>query len=150
MPATKDIRSKLRERLRLPEQDVERIAQIVERYDLRVTIRNFDDYGLLLKDAKKKTVRILNGDLREYNIHLPDPHADVVIVYTDGLLAGWTDYESLEDLTDRCIINLKSLNPMPQEFVFKQGCEHMSVHGGWTDGEVWHCLECGKQLIFNE
>ena len=147
---TKNIREKLRERLRAPEQAVEQIAHIIEKYDINVTIRNFDDYGIFFRAADKKNVRVVTGNMRDTTIHIPNPHSDIVIIYVDGLLAGWIDYEKLDDLQDRMSVDLKSLNPMPDVFLFRQGCEHMSVHGGIYTGDSWTCLGCNQRLVFNE
>lgn len=148
--ATKTIREKLRERLRASESNIEQLANIIEKYELKITIRNFDDHGLVLKDRKGKTVRILEGQLRETSIHTGYPHTDIAIIYVEGLLAGWIESSKMSDLSDRMSVDLKSLNVMPEEFVFKQGCDHMSVHGGITDGLGWDCLGCNQRLVFNE
>lgn len=140
-------------RQRLPNQtddEFKQIVNIIQRYDLKLNIKNFDQYGLRLIDTSKRVVRVCNGDLRQGKVHVQNPHADIAIVFADGLLAGWTSEDKLEDIVDRMLIDVKALNPMPDTFNFRQPCAHMSVHGGFYDGEFWQCAGCGQKLIFND
>ena len=90
------------------------------------------------------------GQLRDRSVHIKHPYSDIVIVYSDGLLAGWTTRDKLDDLEDRVSIDIKSLNPMPDSFSFKQTCAHLSEHGGFYDGEFWECAGCQQRLVFND
>ena len=145
-----EIKQKLAKRLKnATEADIDLIVNIINKYDLDVSVRNFDNHGLFFLDGSS-TVRVMNGQLRDRSVHIKHPYSDIVIVYSDGLLAGWTTRDKLDDLEDRVSIDIKSLNPMPDSFSFKQTCAHLSEHGGFYDGEFWECAGCQQRLVFND
>lgn len=145
------LEEKLRTRLpNLEEKNIKQILLVLKNYDLKLNVKNFDEHGLRLIDEAKRVVRVCDGDLRNGVVHIKDPHADIAIVFADGMLSGWVDKDKLQDITDRMLVDVKSLNPMPESFNFRQPCAHMSVHGGFYDGEFWQCAGCGQKLIFND
>lgn len=142
---------RLKERLsNRTETEIQEIINVIERYNLKFTIRNFDKHGVLFTDEQGRTVRISSGVLRNGFIHIPDPQSDIVIVYADGLLSGWIEYEKMDDLRDRMSIDVKTLHRMPERFVFNQQCPHLDVHGGFYEGDFWECAGCGERLVFND
>lgn len=146
-----DLEEKLKKRLAKSSQDIiDNNINIINKYNLNITIRNFDQDGLIFRDENNSLVRILSGELRDSSIYIANPNADVVIIFCDGLLAGWIDASKLEDLGDRFSINRQSLNQMPDNFRFVQNCGHLSDHGGFYDGEFWECAGCGQRLVFND
>jgi len=142
---------RIRERLsNKPEQEVDQVILVVQKYNLKFTVRNFDKFGILFRDEQGKTVRVLNGVMRNGFIHTPRPYADVAIIFADGLLSGWIEQEKMEDLQDRMSISPKSLHKMPDNFAFNQQCPHMDVHGGFYEGDFWECVGCGERLVFSD
>lgn len=142
---------RIRERLsNKPEQEVEQVIYVVEKYNLKFTVRNFDQFGILFRDEQGKTVRVLNGVMRNNFVHTVHPHAEVAIVFVDGLLSGWVEQEKMEDLQDRMSISPKSLHKMPTSFSFNQQCPHMDVYGGFYEGDFWECAGCGERLVFSD
>ena len=147
------MKEELRKRLpKVSDELINYIVLVIEKYDLKITVNEFDQYGLLLKDKGGKSVRVVRGEARydSKTIHLPNPRSDIVIIFFEGILAGWIESDKLEDLQDRFSIGIKNLNPMPETFQFKQTCEHISVHGGFYDGENWECAGCGMYLVYKE
>ena len=132
------------------EQDVQQIVNIIERYNLKFTVRNFDSSGVLFRDEQGRSVRVSHGPIRNGFIHIEDPKADIVIVFADGLLSGWIEYDKMDDLKDRMSIDVKTLHRMPESFVFNQQCPHLDVHGGFYEGSFWECVGCGERLVFND
>ena len=145
----------MRDRLkkRLPdatEEMLDVIMQVIDTYDLELTIKNLDTDGLILWDSKGRSVRIVFGSWRNKTVHIPVPNSDIAIVATAGIIGGWIESEKLEYLEDRCIVDLKMLYPLPDTFCFDQYCGHLTDHGGIYEGEFWECLGCGKLLVFND
>lgn len=145
----------MRERLkkRLPEateEELDGYMRIIDQYGLELTVKNLDAQGLVLQDSKDRTVRITFGQWRNKTVHVPSPESDIAIVFTGGILGGWIESSKLEFLEDRYIVNLKMLNPMPEDFCFDQHCSHMVEHGGFYEGEWWVCAGCQKELVFND
>jgi len=146
-----ELREKLKKRLKdKTDIEIDHILHIVDKYSLPMTIRNFDSNGLVLFDDRNHTVRVVEGNLTDSSIHIKNPKSDVVIIYCDGLLAGWCNSDKMSDLTDRMSIDRQSLTAMPDTFRFIQGCAHLSEHGGFYDGEYWECANCGERLVFKE
>lgn len=141
---------KLSKRIQAKPDDIKRIIAIVNKYDLNLNIRNFDSHGVIFRDEQGKTVRILNGVVRNGFIHTKNPNADVAIIFIEDLVAGWIESSKMEDLDDRMSINVKSLHVMPDSFVFKQQCPHLDVYGGFYEGEYWECIGCGERLVFSD
>lgn len=145
----------MRERLRkrLPEAkdaEIDVLAGIVEDYNLTLTVKNLDASGLILFDQKGRSVRVSFGEWRSRTVHIPAPESDITIAVVSGIISGWIESDKLEYLEDRCIVDLKILNPMPDEFVFDQYCSHLVDHGGFWEGDFWECAGCGKSLVFND
>ena len=137
-------------RARLPdatEDQIDVMDRIIKQYDLQLTINNLDSYGLLLFDELGRTIRVSFGQWRDRSIHIPPPGTDIVIVVTDGIVAGWVKTEKLESLPDRSIVDTKLLAPMPDTFVFIDHCSHLEDYGGFKEGEFWECFNCGRKLL---
>ena len=135
---------------RLPQatdDQIEVMNDIIQRYSIELTINNLDNYGLILFDELGRTVRISFGEWRNRTIHIPPPGTDIVIVVTDGIVAGWVKTDKLESLPDRSIVDTKLLGPMPDTFVFIDHCSHLEDYGGFKDGEFWECFNCGRKLL---
>ena len=138
---------------RLPkasDSEVEKIGIIAERYSVEPTIMNFDGHGFRFIDDAKRTVRVCDGNFRDDVIHVKKPHSDIAVVFADGMLSGWIQSSKLTDIEDRMLVNPKSLNPMPDDFNFRQPCSHIEDHGGFYDGELFQCAGCGQVLVFND
>ena len=142
------MRDRLRQRLpQATETQIDVMAEIVEKYDLQLTIRNLDRHGLLLIDDLDKTVRICFGEYHNRTIYIAPPETDVAIVVTDNMVMGWLRSEKLEILSSQAVVNTRFLNPMPERFVFTESCSHLEDHGGFYDGEFWECAGCGRKLL---
>lgn len=145
------MRDRLKARLpKASDEQIELIADILERYEIKPTVKNLDTQGFKFFDLKNRVVRALVGEWRGDYIHVPVTDADTVIISTGGIIAGWIETSKLENLEDRFLIDIKSLFPMPNEFSFDQQCAHLSVHGGIYEGEYWLCLGCSKHLVYND
>lgn len=129
---------------------IDAIMQVIDLYGLELTVNNLDADGLILWDHKGRSVRVTVGQWRNKTVHIQAPNSDIAIVVTSGIMGGWIESEKLEYLEDRCIVDLKVLSPMPDEFQFDQYCGHLSDHGGFSEGEMWNCFGCGKALVFND
>lgn len=145
----------MRDRLkkRLPaatDEQLDVIMNIIDTYDLELTINNLDAQGLVLWDTKNRSVRITFGQWRNKTVHIPAPESDIAIVATSGIIGGWIESPKLEYLEDRCIVDLKILSPMPDTFCFDEYCSHLTEHGGIYEGEFWICCGCGRELIYND
>ncbi len=146
----------LKERLRtrLPnatKQEIDVYNNIVERYNLSLTVRNLDAYGLLLFDTNGKTVRITFGEWRNGQAVMVPPNSDIAIVVFGETVSGWVRSEKLDIIQNTAILDLKFLSAMPEnDFMFVEDCPHLETYGGFTDGEFWECFGCGRKLIFNE
>lgn len=137
-------------RYRLPqasEEEIETYYQIVTQYDLKLTLDNLDTRGLILFDRQGRRVRISFGSWRNKSIIIPSPDADVVIGVVDGMIGGWVPVSKIENLEDISILDLKMLNPMPEEFDFSEKCAHMMMHGGFLRDGFWECAGCDQRLI---
>ena len=76
-----EIKQKLAKRLKnATEADIDLIVNIINKYDLDVSVRNFDNHGLFFLDGSS-TVRVMNGQLRDRSVHIKHPYSDIVIVY---------------------------------------------------------------------
>lgn len=146
----------MRDRLeaRLPNATTEELdvmMQVIDRYEIKLTVKNLDSDGLILFDSKNRSVRISVGQWRNKSIYIPAPNSDIAIVATGGIIGGWIRSEELEFLEDRFIVDKKMLSPMPDDFCFDVYCPHMTEYGGvCLDGEFWECLGCGKKLVYND
>lgn len=145
-----DLEDRLLNRLGKPPEEVRSIMNIVDKYNIKPTIRNFDQYGFLLRDKRKRTVRISHGKYRYKNIHIQDPKADIVIVFADDMLIGWIESGKLQDIEDRMLVDVKAINPMPPDLDFKKLCPHLEVHGGFLEDGYWTCAGCGLRLVSYE
>ena len=145
-----NLQEKLKKRLSHTDLELEQIVNLLNHYDIKINIKNFDDRGLILWDLRGKSVRISFGNYRNDMVHIADPNSDIAIVFADGLLSGWIESNKLQDATDRMLVDIKSLHKMPTKFLFVQQCSHLEVYGGFYDGEAWTCAECDERLIFND
>jgi hypothetical protein len=141
---------KLQKRLSNTPEQIEKIIYILEKYNLRINIRCFDQYGLVLFDERRKTVRIVFGEKGQTLIKIEPFYADIGIIYIGELLAGWIEKSKIEIDGSLWFIDPQTLHKMPKEFLFKQECPHMDIYGGLSDGEYWECLGCGERLVFSE
>jgi len=142
---------KLQKRLpKAPKSEITGIANVLEKYDITPTIDSLDGKGYLFKDLKGRTARVREGSWRGTVLYVADPQADIVIVMTEGIMAGWIESEKLENLEDRLAVKLGNLTPLPEEFSFDQKCAHLQVHGGFYDGDNWICYGCERELVFND
>lgn len=138
---------------RLPnatDQEIDNIAELLSRYNIQPSVKNIDQFGFRFEDLKGRSVRLRVGEWRDRTVHIQQPEADVVIVSVSGIISGWIETAKLEDLQDRRIVELKSLNPMPDIFSFDQTCSHLSDWGGFFEGDYWQCANCNRRLIFND
>ena len=141
-------RMNLRSRLvDITDEQEAQILALLNKYDLNVTVHNFDQHGLILQDALGKSVRVLFGRVSDDVVHVSLPHSDISVVFGDGLLLGWIESSKMSDHTDRMLVNVKSLHKMPNQFLFIQECQHMEVNGGVMYGGGWECLGCGEVLV---
>lgn len=122
------------------------IVQIVDRYNLKPNIRNFDSYGFILRDDERRSVRVLSGKYRDDVIHLPRVNADIAVVFVDEMLLGWVSAEEIIDAEDRVMIKTKMIESMPDSFSFKKTCPHLEEYGGFLEGDYWECAGCGKEI----
>lgn len=142
---------RIRERLSKKHQDeIENIISIISKYNLKVTVRNFDQFGCYFRDEQKRKVRIVSGNIRNGFIHTIHPNADIAVIFIDSLLSGWIETVKMEDLQDRMSVNVQSLHQMPEIFSFNQQCPHLDVYGGFYEGEYWECAGCGERLVFSD
>lgn len=139
-------------RLRLPkasEAEIDTLAAIVDQYKLQLTLRNLDQEGLILFDAKDRSVRVSFGSYRNGSMHIPPPNADIIVAVIDGVVSGWVGASRIEHLEDMSILDMKMLNPMPEVFDFAEKCPHMMIHGGFLIDDLWECAGCGQRIIPN-
>ena len=138
-------------RARLPsatEEQIEVMDQIIQKYGLELTIRNLDQYSLLLFDDLGRSVRISFGEWRNKTIHILPPATDIAIIVTSGIVAGWIKSSQLEMLPDRSIVDTKLLAPMPEtDFVFIDHCNHLEDNGGFKVEGGWECAACERRLL---
>lgn len=139
----KDLEASLERRIG---RSVEEIMDIVERYDLSPTIRNFDSGGLFLKDSRNRTVRILSGSFNDDVVHVPHFVGDIGIVFVDGMCLGWAEKDDFFDADDRLILKTKAIQPMPDNFDFYRTCPHLEEHGGFLEDNYWECAGCGTLI----
>ena len=138
---------------RLPnssQEELEAINSVIDAYGIAPSIDNLDGHGFLFKDLKGRTARVCVGAWKKKDVYIADPLAEITIVNLSGVTTGWIESSKLEDLEDRFVVELKSLNPMPETFSFDQKCSHLQEHGGIYEGEFWICLGCNRSLIFND
>ena len=145
-----DLKTRLTERLGKTEEEAERILAVVDKYNPNITVRNFDEHGLFFTDNSKRKVRVCDGNYREKMVHIQDPHADIAIIYADGMLVGWMESSKLQDIQDRMLVDTKVLNPMPDDFNFRKQCPHMEVYGGFVEDGYWECIGCGQKMVYND
>lgn len=126
--------------------NVDEILQVVDRYDLEPNIRNFDQFGFILTDASKRTVRIAVGKYRDDVIHLPRLNADVGVVFVDQMCLGWVESTTLMDAGDILIAKTKMIQPMPDTFDFNKTCPHLETYGGFLEGDYWECAGCNTLI----
>ena len=131
----------------MTEEEISLLENLLNRYDIQLTVDNFDSQGVILYDKLGKSVRVLFGRVSDDVVHVPLPHSDISVVFGDGLLLGWIESSKMSDHTDRMLVNVKSLHKMPNQFLFIQECEHMEVNGGVMYGGGWECLGCGEVLV---
>lgn len=125
----------------------------IRMYSPNMTVDSISPSGLFVKDINGKTVGIITGEIRNDLIHCKIPYAEANAVgLTNGLFLGWARKDKFIDAGDRALIRVDALNPMPDTFVFSEGCPHLSVYGGFFDREanVWRCFGCDQTLVFAE
>lgn len=127
---------------------IEQLANILTQYQIAPTVKNIDEHGFSCPDLKGRNVRFVDGELRNKSIYIPRVSADILVIITQGLIAGWCDMRHVIDLEDRFEVLTKTLAPLPDKFEFDQDCSHLSDHGGITVDGKWECLGCGKLLVF--
>jgi sRNA-binding regulator protein Hfq len=148
----KTLFAKLEKRLSFNKNDLDKIVHLISRYNLKINIRNFDQYGLLLYDQDNKSVRIIPDAVRDQSlVRLSNPQSNIAVIYCNGILSGWIESSSLEDIGDMMILDIESLHKMPDDFRFVRECPHMDIHGGFSlNGNGWYCFNCKEKLVFNE
>src|SRR5690606_14936000 len=101
-----NLKEKLANRLKSSPEELDNIMELLHKYGIVPTIRNFDSQGLILFDGRGKSVRICFGNYREKMIHIQDPQTDIAVVYAGGVLCGWIEREKLQDIQDRMLVDV--------------------------------------------
>jgi len=126
-------------------------SSLIERYSLSPTVDDITSRGALFRDLAERKIGVCYGEIRGNLIHTSAPYADIMVIGTNqGMLLGWIDGDKMTDATDRFLIPVKALSPMPTTFRFAQKCPHMSVYGGYLDRSEghWRCFGCDALIPF--
>lgn len=145
---------KLKKRTSISDENLLKIIHIISKYNLKLNIRNFDQFGLRLLDDNNKIVRILcDGLIKNSYIFFENlPLGDVYVVYADGILTGWIESVHVKTINDNVFcVDSDFLHAMPTDFKFIQTCPHLDVYGGFSvNGDGWICANCEEKLVFND
>jgi hypothetical protein len=136
-------------------QDQLAINAFAEEYDIKVTVKNFNDKHLIFRDESDRKIVVVHAEQREEFLHLPkcgDADIAVITLGEDRTFIGWVNTGKLTDAGDRMIVDIGVLCSMPDSFNFAQQCAHLAKHGGWMDETTnhWICYGCGTKIVFTE
>jgi|JI9StandDraft_1071089.scaffolds.fasta_scaffold18970_3 hypothetical protein len=126
------------------------IGNFLDMFHLSITVDDFCNEGVVVKDLNGRTVAPCYGELREDMIHVGKPYAEIMVIgLDDGMFVGWVRAAAMVDAGDRYLVPVKTLNKLPRIFDFVQPCPHLSVYGGVSlpGSELWECLGCGQEIV---
>lgn len=126
------------------------VESFLNRYALSLHVDDFCNEGIVLKDQAEHTVAPAFGEIHGKMLHTAEPYADIMVFGVQGgALIGWIRSDLMVNLGAYHMVPLKSLNPLPDQFMFVEQCPHLSVYGGvyTEDSKGWECLGCGKVIV---
>lgn len=139
----RDLRDTLTRRIK---KNVDETVNVVERYNLEPTVRNFDSFGFYLKDLKNRIIRVTTGSYNDDVVHIAPFTGDIAIIFVDGMCLGWADKDDFMDAEDIYILKTKAIQPMPDQFDFYKTCPHLEEYGGFLQDNYWECAGCGTLI----
>lgn len=126
------------------------IEAFVNRFALELSVDDFCNEGIVLKDQAEHKVAPAYAEIQGKMLHTGAPYADIMVFgVQEGTLIGWVRADLMINLGSYHMVPLKSLNPLPDQFLFVEQCPHLSVYGGvyTEESKGWECLGCAKVIV---
>ena len=128
----------------------ESLANLILRYDLKLTMDSFTSDGVVLTDADGRSVGVYQSVVQNgYMRSDKEPYTDIIIIESSGIFLGWLQADRVQVSDGGFAVGVKSLMKIPNDvFQFAQPCPHLSEYGGmWLEDETaWECFGCGKTI----